>query len=83
MSASHWIEDLRYSIEVFSERGSVVEVLARLRDLAAARAAFEACCHKYPKRLIILCQSGRTLLRSDRDDSASISTRGTVSTGRE
>ena len=30
MSASHWIEDLRYSIEVFSESGSVLEVLGRL-----------------------------------------------------
>jgi len=31
----YWIEDLRYSIEVFSETGNLVEVLARLRDLAA------------------------------------------------
>jgi hypothetical protein len=68
VSASQWIEDLRYSVEVFSERGIVVEVLGRLRDLAAARAAFEACQRKYPKRLILLCQGGRVLRRSDLDD---------------
>ena len=68
MSAGHWIEDLRYSIEVFSETGSVLEVLGRLRDLASARAAFEACQRKYPKKLILLCQGGRVLIRSDSDD---------------
>jgi hypothetical protein len=70
VSASTWIEDLRYSIEIFSESGSSMEVLGRLRDLAAARAAFEACQRKYPKKLILLCQAGRVLRRSDHDDSA-------------
>jgi hypothetical protein len=70
VSDSPLIEDLRYSVEVFSERGSSVEVLGRLRDLAAARAAFEACQRKYPKRLILLCHGGRVLRRSDHDDSA-------------
>jgi len=69
VSASPWIEDLRYSIEVFADSGSRVEVLGRLRDLPAARAAFEACQVKYPKRLILLCQAGRVLTRSDLDDS--------------
>ena len=68
VSADPWIEDLRYSIEVFSERGGSVEVLGRLRDLAAARSAFETCQMKYPKRLILLCQGGRVLSRSDHDD---------------
>ena len=68
MSASHCIEDLRYRIEVFSEGGSLVEVLGRLRDLAAARAAFETCQRKYPKRLILLSQGGRVISRSDRTD---------------
>jgi len=63
----HWIEDLRYSVEHFSERGDLLEVLARLRDLDAAHAAYEACRAKYPKRLLFLCQGGRTLRRSDRD----------------
>jgi len=70
VSDSPWIEDLRYSIEVFAESGSRVEVLGRLRDLPAARAAFEACQVKYPKRLILLCHGGRVLRRSDHDNSA-------------
>jgi hypothetical protein len=37
--SQHWIEDLRYSVENFSERGSLLEVLARLHDLDAALAA--------------------------------------------
>jgi len=67
MSNVHWIEDLRYSVENFSERGDLLEVLARLRDLDAAHAAYEACRAKYPKRLLFLCQGGRTLRRSDSD----------------
>jgi len=67
MSNVHWIEDLRYSVENFSERGDLLEVLARLRDLDAAHAAYEACRAKYPKRLLFLCQGGRTLRRSDRN----------------
>jgi hypothetical protein len=53
---------------VFDERGNLQEVLARLRDLDAARAAYSACRQKYPAKLIYLCQGGRTLRRSDRDD---------------
>jgi len=63
----HWIEDLGYSVENFSESGNLLEVLARLHDLDAARAAYEACRAKYPKRLLFLCQGGRILRRSDRD----------------
>src|SRR5262245_37180418 len=63
----HWIEDLGYSVENFSDRGSLLEVLARLHDLDAAQAAYETCRAKYPKRLLFLCQGGRTLRRSDRD----------------
>jgi hypothetical protein len=69
MSNVNWIEDLRYSVENFSERGDLLEVLARLHDLDAAQAAYKACRAKYPKRLLFLCQGGRTLRRSDRDDS--------------
>jgi len=36
--------------------------------LDAARAAYEACWAKYPKRLLFLCQGGRTLRWSDRDE---------------
>jgi hypothetical protein len=65
----HWIEDLGFRVENFTESGNLLEVLARLHDLDAARAAYEACRAKYPRRLLFLRQGGRTLRRSDRDDS--------------
>jgi hypothetical protein len=34
----YWIEELGYSVENFSESGNLLEVLARLHDLDAARA---------------------------------------------
>ena len=64
----HWIEDLRFSIENYDESGNLLEILARLHDLDAARAAYGACRSKYPKRLLYLCQGGRILQRSDRDE---------------
>jgi hypothetical protein len=33
----HWFEDQKFSVEVFDERGYLLEVLARLHDLDAAR----------------------------------------------
>jgi hypothetical protein len=65
--SQHWIEDLWFSVENFSESGNLLEVLARLHDLDAARAAYDACRTKYPKRLLYLSQGGRILRRSDRD----------------
>ena len=61
-----YIEDLKVAVEVFDE-GNLKEVLARLHDLDAARAAYTACRAKYPAKIIYLCQGGRTLRRSDRD----------------
>jgi hypothetical protein len=61
------IEDLKFAIEVFDEGGNLIEVLARLHDLDAARAAYTACRIKYPQRLLYLTQGGRTLRRSHRD----------------
>jgi hypothetical protein len=63
----HWFEDLKFSVEVFDEGGNLLEVLARLHDLDAARSAYAACRAKYPAKLIMLCQGGRILRRSDRD----------------
>ena len=63
-----YIEDLKFAVEVFDEGGNLKEVLARLHDLDAARAAYTACRTKYPAKIIYLCQGGRTLQRSDRDD---------------
>jgi len=68
MKTEHWIEELRFSVEHFDEGGNLKEVLARLHDLDAARAAYTACRAKYPAKIIYLCQGGRTLQRSDRDE---------------
>ena len=67
MKTEHWIEELRFSVEHFDEGGNLKEVLARLHDLDAARAAYMACQIKYPAKLIMLCQGGRILRRSDRE----------------
>jgi hypothetical protein len=63
-----YIEDLKFAVKVFDERGNLKEILARLHDLDAARAAYTACRAKYPAKIIYLCQGGRTLRRSDRDE---------------
>lgn len=63
----HWIEDLKFAIGVFDKGGNLLEVLARLHDLDTAKAAYAACRLKYPDKLIMLSQGGRTLRRSDRD----------------
>jgi hypothetical protein len=62
------IEDLKFAVEVFDEGGNLKEVLARLHDFDSARAAYDACRAKYPKKLLYLSQRGRILRRSDRDD---------------
>jgi hypothetical protein len=65
-----YIEDLKFAVDVFDEGGNPQEMLARLHDLDAARAAYTACRQKYPAKLIYLCQGGRILRRSDRDADA-------------
>jgi hypothetical protein len=63
----YWIEQLQFSVEVFDEYGNLLEVLARLHDLDAARAAYGACRLKYPARSsTCLCQGGRILQRRTR-----------------
>jgi hypothetical protein len=62
-----YIEDLKFAVQVFDDGGNLLEVLARLHDLDAARAAYDACRTKYPKKLLYLSQRGRILRRSDRD----------------
>jgi hypothetical protein len=51
----YWIEQLTFAVEVFDDGGDLREVLARLHDLDAARAAYGACREKYPAKLIYLC----------------------------
>jgi hypothetical protein len=67
----YWIEQLTFAVEHLDEAsGNLVEVLGRLHDLDAARAAYKECRRKYPTKLIYLCQGGRILRRSDRDTEA-------------
>jgi hypothetical protein len=75
MKTEYWIEDLKFSVEVFDERDDLKEVLARLHDLDAARAAYTACRMKYPAKIIYLCQGGRILQRSDRAHAAGVRTK--------
>jgi hypothetical protein len=63
-----WIENLRYAVEVFDERGNLMEVLAGLYDLDAAHAAYNACRRKRPTKLIMLCQKGQIIRQRDRDE---------------
>jgi hypothetical protein len=65
-----WFEDLKFAVEVFDLGGNLLEVLARLHDLDAACAAYTACRAKYPAKIIYLCQGGRILQRSDRDETS-------------
>ena len=68
MPHDHWIESLHYSVEEFSEAGSLLEVLARVRDLDAARAAYDTCRQKYPAKLLFLRRRAQVLRRSDRPE---------------
>lgn len=60
-----WIEDLKYSIDVFDEGDNLVEVIGRIHDLVPARAAFAAAIGKYPEKHISLRDGARVLGRSD------------------
>jgi hypothetical protein len=42
-----YIEVLTFAVEVFDEGGNLREVLGRLHDLDAARAAYGTCRRKY------------------------------------
>jgi len=59
------VEYLRYSLDVYDERGSIVEVLGRLADLAVAHAAFEAALAKYPDKRLFLRERARVIRRYD------------------
>jgi hypothetical protein len=64
----HWIENLRYAIEVFDDRGNIIEMSARSYELDAAHAAYDVCREKRPTKLVMLCQKGQIIRRSDRDE---------------
>jgi hypothetical protein len=61
-----WIENLRFSVELCRDETHLEEVVARLRDLTMARVAYDLAVVQWPLKLIMLCQGGRILRRSDR-----------------
>ncbi len=57
----------RYSIELFKQGGEGIEqVLDRHADIKVARSIYRTSIQRYPGRLIMLCDGGRVLARSDR-----------------
>jgi hypothetical protein len=62
----HWIEELGFSVEVHTPDGSIEQVVARCAAIPVARAAFQAACKHYPRRLVLLCRKAQILARSDR-----------------
>ena len=58
------IEKLQYSIDVYDERGNLVEVLGRLSRLDMARAAFDICTAQKPEQTITLLLKGQVIEES-------------------
>jgi hypothetical protein len=59
----------RYSIELFKRGGEGIEqILGRHADIKGARSIYQTFVNQYPGRLIMLCDGGRVLARSDRRD---------------
>ena len=63
VQATTVIEKLQYSIDVYDERGNLVEVLGRLSRLDMARAAFDVCIQK-PEQTITLRLKGQVIEES-------------------
>jgi hypothetical protein len=61
-----WVETLRFSIELYRDENHLEEVVARIRDLIMARVTYDLAVAEWPLKLIMLCQGGRILRRSDR-----------------
>ena len=52
MLHDHWIEQLNFTVDVFDDRGNLLEMLARLHDLDAPSAAYEAGRLKYRRKVL-------------------------------
>jgi hypothetical protein len=61
-----WIENLRFSVELCRTENQLEEVVARMSDLTMARASYDLAVAQWPLKLVMLCQGGRILRRSDR-----------------
>src|SRR5262249_25100062 len=53
------------TFEVLRDEDHIEEVIARISNLTIARAMFDLAVVEYPGKLIMLCQKGRVLRRSD------------------
>jgi hypothetical protein len=62
------LENLGYVIETWCVDGDVLEILGRNALITPATAAYQAYVEHYPKRLIMVRESGRIIRRSDRGD---------------
>ena len=71
-----WIENLRFSVELLRDESHLEEVVARMRDLTMARAAYDLAVVQWPLKLIFLCQGGRIMRRSDRPNEQTLAARG-------
>jgi hypothetical protein len=60
-----WVENLRYSVQVFTNADSIEEVVARVSELVAAQAVFDLTVSQRPGKVVMLCQKARVLRRSD------------------
>jgi len=60
---AHWIENLRYSVQVLGNADTIEEVVARVSELAAAEAVFDLTAAKRPGKIVMLCQKARVLRR--------------------
>jgi hypothetical protein len=47
-------------------KNQLEEVVARMSDLTMARASYDLAVAQWPLKLVMLCQGGRILRRSDR-----------------
>jgi hypothetical protein len=60
-----WIEDLYFSVELWTDE-RLEEVVARCSRPDLARAAYQLARTIYPKRTVMLCRQAQILERSDR-----------------
>jgi hypothetical protein len=56
----------RRLVDLVIGQTSLEEVVARMSDLTMARASYDLAVVRWPLKLVMLCQGGRILRRSDR-----------------
>jgi hypothetical protein len=61
----HWLETLRYRVEVLRDENSLEEVVGKIGDRRVAEATYQAAIARYPSKLIMLYDGQRILRRND------------------